>query len=540
MASPVVYLIGAGPGDPGLITVKGLECVAKADVVVYDYLANPRFLAAARPDAELDLRRQEGLLRSTSRRTRSTRSSSRRRSRTAGKVVARLKGGDPFIFGRGGEEALALHDDGRRVRGRAGRQQRLRGSRVRRHPGHASRHHHRHGVRHRPRGPHQGDVATSTGRSSPRPSAPSASSWASRTCPTIVENLVEYGRPADHAGRARALGDHAAPGGADGHAGGHRREGRGREVQGAGDHRRRRGREAARAARVVRGQAAVRQDGRRHALARAGERAHRQARRRSAPRCSSSRRSAIVDPESLAAARRGDPQRSTCTDWVVFTSVNGVEQVLRAARRERARRPRARAREGRRDRPRHRGALHGAAASRPDYVPERVPRGGRARGLLRARRGRGHARAHPAGARGARGAAGHAARARRASSTSCPRTAPCSAPARAACSAAGRGHRRRGDVHVVLDGEELREARRGHGPCCRHGGRAGGVDRPDHVGHGPRPRPDGRRRGGGVHDPRPRGGRAASITARPASGGDGQRTKAPCRRRDDRKGPRRR
>jgi len=53
MGRPLVYLIGAGPGDPGLITVKGLDCVAKADVVIYDYLANPRLLSSADPDAEL-------------------------------------------------------------------------------------------------------------------------------------------------------------------------------------------------------------------------------------------------------------------------------------------------------------------------------------------------------------------------------------------------------------------------------------------------------------------------------------------------------
>ncbi|HSB32989.1 MAG TPA: SAM-dependent methyltransferase, partial [Nitrospirota bacterium] len=48
-----VYLIGAGPGDPGLITVKGLECVKKADVIIYDYLANERLLEHRRPEAEL-------------------------------------------------------------------------------------------------------------------------------------------------------------------------------------------------------------------------------------------------------------------------------------------------------------------------------------------------------------------------------------------------------------------------------------------------------------------------------------------------------
>ena len=48
-----VYLVGSGPGDPGLITVKGLKCLSQADVVVYDSLANPELLASARPDAEL-------------------------------------------------------------------------------------------------------------------------------------------------------------------------------------------------------------------------------------------------------------------------------------------------------------------------------------------------------------------------------------------------------------------------------------------------------------------------------------------------------
>jgi len=55
MTQPIgkVYLIGAGPGDPGLITVKGLDCVKKADVIIYDYLANERLLEQRRPDAEL-------------------------------------------------------------------------------------------------------------------------------------------------------------------------------------------------------------------------------------------------------------------------------------------------------------------------------------------------------------------------------------------------------------------------------------------------------------------------------------------------------
>lgn len=100
-----VYLVGAGPGDPGLITVRGAEVLSRADVVVNDRLANPRLLRYARPDAEIvyagksarDHRlSQEEIIELIINRA------------TAGKIVARLKGGDPFVFGRGGEEALAL------------------------------------------------------------------------------------------------------------------------------------------------------------------------------------------------------------------------------------------------------------------------------------------------------------------------------------------------------------------------------------------------------------------------------------------------
>lgn len=111
MASPVVYLIGAGPGDPGLITVKGIECVGKADVVIYDYLANSRFLAAARPDAELIYVGKKGFSKHATQ-DEINALIVEKALEGGGKVVARLKGGDPFIFGRGGEEALALVEHG--------------------------------------------------------------------------------------------------------------------------------------------------------------------------------------------------------------------------------------------------------------------------------------------------------------------------------------------------------------------------------------------------------------------------------------------
>ncbi len=104
-----VYLIGAGPGDPGLITVKGLECVKKADVIIYDYLANERLLDQRQPDAELIYVGKQG-----SRHTLPQNQINNLIVKKAqeGKIVARLKGGDPFIFGRGGEEAEELADYG--------------------------------------------------------------------------------------------------------------------------------------------------------------------------------------------------------------------------------------------------------------------------------------------------------------------------------------------------------------------------------------------------------------------------------------------
>lgn len=100
-----VYLIGAGPGDPGLFTLKGKRCLEEADVVVYDYLANPRLLRYAKPDAErIYVGKQAG--------QHALPQEEIGRLLVAlageGKVVARLKGGDPFIFGRGGEEAEEL------------------------------------------------------------------------------------------------------------------------------------------------------------------------------------------------------------------------------------------------------------------------------------------------------------------------------------------------------------------------------------------------------------------------------------------------
>jgi uroporphyrinogen III methyltransferase/synthase len=100
-----VFLVGAGPGDPGLITVKGLECLRTADAVVFDRLASPRLLAEARSDAELY---DAGKGRDDHRMTQTEINELLVDLGERGLTVCRLKGGDPFVFGRGGEEALDL------------------------------------------------------------------------------------------------------------------------------------------------------------------------------------------------------------------------------------------------------------------------------------------------------------------------------------------------------------------------------------------------------------------------------------------------
>ena len=104
-----VYLIGAGPGDPGLLTVKGREALARADVVVYDRLAHPSLLDYAPPSAE---RVFAGKARGQQELTQDGINALLVEKARAGLRVARLKGGDPFVFGRGGEEALELARNG--------------------------------------------------------------------------------------------------------------------------------------------------------------------------------------------------------------------------------------------------------------------------------------------------------------------------------------------------------------------------------------------------------------------------------------------
>jgi len=100
-----VWLVGAGPGDPGLLSLLSLHALQHADSVVYDALVDPRILALARPGAALDYAGKRGGRPSPSQPDISARLVRLARS---GQRVLRLKGGDPCVFGRGGEEALAL------------------------------------------------------------------------------------------------------------------------------------------------------------------------------------------------------------------------------------------------------------------------------------------------------------------------------------------------------------------------------------------------------------------------------------------------
>lgn len=105
----IVYLVGVGPGDPGLITLKAIEKIKAADVLVYDYLVNRKFLEYARKDAEVIYVGKKGGCHTLPQGEINNVLVQKARD---GKVVARVKGGDPFVFGRGGEEAEALVEGG--------------------------------------------------------------------------------------------------------------------------------------------------------------------------------------------------------------------------------------------------------------------------------------------------------------------------------------------------------------------------------------------------------------------------------------------
>ncbi len=104
-----VYLVGAGPGDIGLLTIKGLRCLEKADVVIYDYHLNAQILNYIDHDAEIIYAGKRGGHHTM---TQDEINRAIVDKAKEGKLICRLKGGDPFVFGRGGEEAEVLKDEG--------------------------------------------------------------------------------------------------------------------------------------------------------------------------------------------------------------------------------------------------------------------------------------------------------------------------------------------------------------------------------------------------------------------------------------------
>ena len=104
-----VYIVGAGPGDVDLITVKGLRCIQEADVILYDRLINNELLTYAKPNAKLifcgKLPNRHAMIQDNI-------NLSLVQHASQGKIVTRLKGGDPFVFGRGAEEAEVLVENG--------------------------------------------------------------------------------------------------------------------------------------------------------------------------------------------------------------------------------------------------------------------------------------------------------------------------------------------------------------------------------------------------------------------------------------------
>ncbi len=104
-----VWLVGAGPGDPGLLTLLAAKALSEADVIVHDALVNDECMRLAKPGAKLEFAGKRGGKPSAKQRDISLRLVELAR---AGHRVLRLKGGDPFVFGRGGEEALTLVENG--------------------------------------------------------------------------------------------------------------------------------------------------------------------------------------------------------------------------------------------------------------------------------------------------------------------------------------------------------------------------------------------------------------------------------------------
>ncbi len=202
-----VYLVGAGPGDPGLLTRRGAELLEQADVVVYDRLAHPSLLDLAPVTAErINVGKAPGAVEMDQAGINAVLVD----RGTAGRTVVRLKGGDPFVFGRGGEEAEALAAAGVAFEVVPGITERDRRAGLRRDPRDPPRPlDARHG-RHRARGPGQGHHRHGLGRARPRRGH--ARDPHGRRPPRRHRGAPRRGRASGrHPGGGGAVGHHAGP-----------------------------------------------------------------------------------------------------------------------------------------------------------------------------------------------------------------------------------------------------------------------------------------------------------------------------------------
>ncbi len=236
MKKGFVYLIGAGPGDPGLITLKALEAIENSDCLIYDFLANPRL--ADRPDCERIYVGKQGGDHTL---PQEEISALMVKKALEGKTVARLKGGDPFIFGRGGEEAQELVSARDTLRGNTRRIVILFRARVRRHSRDAPR-------LCRPlRGNHGSPARRRRGRTGGDP--PRVQPVEDLRLPHGDEKPEGHHRRPHHGtglsrrhpGRGDILGVHRAAEDRGGDAGEHRGARRRRRHRGSGHHHHRRG-----------------------------------------------------------------------------------------------------------------------------------------------------------------------------------------------------------------------------------------------------------------------------------------------------------
>ena len=273
LVSGIVYLVGAGPGDPGLMTRRSLELIASADAILYDRLIPPGALDGARPDAELRyVGKEPGAPALTQEETNALLVALGR----AGKRVVRLKGGDPFVFGRGGEEAEALAAAGVPFEVVPGCHRRRRGARVRGDTGHPPGCRVGGRVRHRPRGSREARHGARLGRARPLPRD-------ARLLHGDQEPAADRGATRGRRAQRRRAGGRGGarhvprPTHACRHAGRHSRPGRGGGGAATRHHPGGSGGGPARHDRLARAAAAPRRGRGRHARTRAGERARGQA-----------------------------------------------------------------------------------------------------------------------------------------------------------------------------------------------------------------------------------------------------------------------